>query len=166
MTDTPDQQAPAFINARAAAGVLFTNEQGEILMVTPSYKPYLDIPGGYVEPGESPSQAAVREVKEELGIDVELGQLLVVDWWTEGIEQPEGAKILFIFDVGSVSQRTVDQMLVDGVEIVDAKFYSLSDLEHLTVPRLSGRLRNAVAAKNSRLTRYLEEGCLVGVGDY
>lgn len=35
-----------------------------------------EFPGGQVEPGESPEQAAVREVREELGVEVELTGLL------------------------------------------------------------------------------------------
>ncbi|MFL1440803.1 NUDIX domain-containing protein [Nocardiopsis protaetiae] len=42
-------------------------------MVVPSYKDYLDIPGGYIEHGETPTQAAAREVKEELGIIPPIG---------------------------------------------------------------------------------------------
>ena len=160
MTDTPDQ-APNFINARAAAGGLFTNEQGEILMVTPSYKPYLDIPGGYVEPGESPSQAAVREVKEELGIDIELGRLLVVDWWTEGIEQNEGAKVLFVFDGGILPPGEVSSIVVDGVEIVDFGYFTVGALERRSVPRLVNRLYAAVSARKRGLL-FLENGSEVG----
>ncbi|HEY1074564.1 MAG TPA: NUDIX domain-containing protein [Patescibacteria group bacterium] len=49
-----------------------------------------EIPGGKVEVGESPQQALKREVKEELGIDIEVMQPLCVyssqignEWWTE-----------------------------------------------------------------------------------
>ncbi|MEV4013370.1 NUDIX hydrolase [Nonomuraea angiospora] len=69
-----------FAQARAAAGVLFFDEAGHVLLVRPTYKPYMDIPGGYVEPGETPHQACVREVREELGIQPAIGRLLVVDW--------------------------------------------------------------------------------------
>ncbi|WP_203719432.1 NUDIX domain-containing protein, partial [Asanoa siamensis] len=37
-----------------AAGAFFTDEYGQIMLVRPTYKPYWDIPGGYVEPTESP----------------------------------------------------------------------------------------------------------------
>ena len=37
------------------------------------------MPGGGIEPGEHPEQAAVREVREETGYDVELDELLGID---------------------------------------------------------------------------------------
>lgn len=38
-----------------------------------SYPGVWDLPGGHVEPGESPRDAARRELREELGVDAELG---------------------------------------------------------------------------------------------
>jgi 8-oxo-dGTP diphosphatase len=44
---------------------------------------YFTCPGGHVEPGETPKQAAVREAKEELGLDVSVRRLLAEIWWND-----------------------------------------------------------------------------------
>ena len=42
---------------------------------------YFTFPGGHVEAGETPEQAAVREAREELGLDVSIQRLLAEIWW-------------------------------------------------------------------------------------
>ena len=63
MTDPSE----SFATPRVAAGALFFDDQGRVLLVHPTYKDTWDIPGGYVERGESPAAACRRELKEELG---------------------------------------------------------------------------------------------------
>jgi 8-oxo-dGTP pyrophosphatase MutT (NUDIX family) len=62
-----------------AAGVLFNDGDGRVLLVNPTYKNGWEISGGYVEAGESPRAAAIREVKEELNLGVDVRNLLVLD---------------------------------------------------------------------------------------
>ena len=42
---------------------------------------YFSFPGGHVDPGETPEQAAVRETKEELGLQVKLIKLIAQFGW-------------------------------------------------------------------------------------
>jgi ADP-ribose pyrophosphatase YjhB (NUDIX family) len=59
-------------NGRSTVVVLvFLEKEGKILLVRQDYgKRYWSLPGGVMEPGESIEQAAVREVKEETGLDI------------------------------------------------------------------------------------------------
>ena len=58
------------------AAIILENEKGEFLLYLRDNKPgipfpaYLDLIGGHVEEGETPEEALVREVKEELDIDL------------------------------------------------------------------------------------------------
>jgi ADP-ribose pyrophosphatase YjhB (NUDIX family) len=65
-----------------AAGALFRDARGRVLLVDPAYKPTMDLPGGAVEAEESPHAACRREVAEELGLDRAPGRVLAVDWVT------------------------------------------------------------------------------------
>lgn len=57
--------------ARKAACVLLYNEHGQILGVSRKDDPNaFGLPGGKVDPGESLEEAAIRECKEETGLDV------------------------------------------------------------------------------------------------
>lgn len=62
------------------AHVLAADDEGRILVVRTTYlgRGWM-LPGGRVERGESPHVAAVRETREETGLDVEVHRLLLVD---------------------------------------------------------------------------------------
>jgi hypothetical protein len=64
-----------------AAAVLLFDEQDRVLLVDPVYKPSWEFPGGVVERGEAPTDAALRETAEELGLRLEAPalRLLAVD---------------------------------------------------------------------------------------
>ena len=81
-------------NSKPTASALILNDKEEALLVRRAWYPYkgfLDIPGGFLEPGEHPEDGAKREVMEELGIEVELGELLIItmDEYVDGTEEAE-----------------------------------------------------------------------------
>ena len=62
------------------AHVLATDAAGRILVVRTTYLgPGWSLPGGRVERHETPHAAAVRETREETGLDVRIGRLVLVD---------------------------------------------------------------------------------------
>lgn len=125
------------------------------MLLDTTYKDYKEIPGGYVETGESPLQACVREVKEELGISPEIGHLLVVDW-APGTK--EGDKVLYIFDGGTLSSDAEERIVLQAEELRDYAYYPVDRIENLTIPRLARRIRAAVKAREQRSFLYLEHG--------
>ncbi|SIO89481.1 Putative ATP/GTP-binding protein [Nocardiopsis sp. JB363] len=129
-----------------------------MMMVVPTYKDYLDIPGGYIEHGETPTQAAVREVKEELGIAPPIGRLLVVDW---APNPSEGDKQLFVFDGGVLGRQWLDQVVLDPAELSGYEFHDVSSAETVTIPRLARRIVQGDRARREGTTIYLESGEVV-----
>lgn len=54
-----------------SAATIVLNDEGEILLIKGPHRGW-EMPGGQVEEGESIKEAAIRETKEESGIDVEI----------------------------------------------------------------------------------------------
>ena len=50
--------------------VIIKSDLGNVLLAKPNYKKTWQLPGGGVENGESPEQAVIREVKEELNLNI------------------------------------------------------------------------------------------------
>ncbi|MEV7777848.1 NUDIX hydrolase [Kitasatospora sp. NPDC088351] len=145
----------AVAQPRTAAGVLFFDEADRVLLVKPTYKPGWEIPGGYLHPGETPSEGAAREVKEELGITPPIGHLLIADW---APHPTEGDKLLFVFDGGVLPADELERITVDQVEIGEYAFHPSDQLDELLIPRLARRVHAAWAAWTHSETVYLEHG--------
>ena len=150
-----DKTLPPMAQPRVAAGALFFDDIGRVLLVKPTYKERWDIPGGYVEPGETPRQACQREIREELGLTVEVGNLLVVDW---APMPSEGDKLLFVFDGGATWPEIRSQVTLASEELSEFRFFRDSELPNALTDRLLRRVRASVQAAANRDTRYLEHG--------
>jgi NADH pyrophosphatase NudC (nudix superfamily) len=62
-----------YINAAAAVAALVVDDEGKLMLVTRGVEPgygKLDLPGGFVDPGENLEDALKRELEEELGLKV------------------------------------------------------------------------------------------------
>jgi len=141
-----------FATPRVAAGALFLDGADRILLVHPTYKDTWDIPGGYVERGESPAAACRREVREELGLDRQPQRLISVDW---APHEREGDKLLFLFDCGNLGDDE-QRILLDADELDDWQWVEPEQLGDYVSPRIARRLCSTIS--NAALSNYLEHG--------
>lgn len=56
----------------SSAAIILEDDDGRAVFVKANYKSYWTFPGGVVDPGETPKQAAVREVREEVNVEVDI----------------------------------------------------------------------------------------------
>jgi 8-oxo-dGTP diphosphatase len=155
VSQVSDDQLPPMSRPRVAAGALFFDRDGNVLLVKPTYKEGWDIPGGYVEPGETPSEACEREIQEELGLETVVTKLLAVDW---APSEHEGDKVLFVFDGGVLEPGAQSAFKLPEDELRTFAFQPPEALDELMPDRLARRLRAAITAHRSDEVVYLEHG--------
>jgi 8-oxo-dGTP diphosphatase len=144
---------------RLIAHVLIRDDRGRVLLCETQFKPDWELPGGIVEPGEAPRLGAVREVREELGIELAVGRLLVVDWlppylgWDDAIEM--------IFDGGTVAEPELDTWSLQPTEIKKVALVDLDTAAVLLTPLAHRRLAIATSLEPGQMA-YTEDGSRLG----
>lgn len=132
-------------------------DSDRVLLVRKTYGNRWDIPGAYVDRGDSPADACRREVREELGLDRKPVRLLVHDW---APSDQEGDKILYVFDCGELGDDA-SQITLQASELDKWDWVPVDELDTFVIPRLARRLREAHTAAKSGGTVYLEHGAPV-----
>ncbi|GGC95041.1 hypothetical protein GCM10011512_22590 [Tersicoccus solisilvae] len=139
---------------RLAAGALIRDPDGRVLMVQPNYKQGWELPGGTVEAGEDPRTGCTREVLEEVGLDLPVGRLLVVE---HGISHGVwGDATIFLYDGGTIDADTA--VSVQAEELLGYRFVPPADVATLAMPGLANRIAVGLAALADGQTRELVNG--------
>jgi 8-oxo-dGTP pyrophosphatase MutT (NUDIX family) len=119
------------------------DDQNRVLLVRQADSGRWGTPGGAIEPGESPEEAAIRETREETGLDV------VLDGLRSALGGPEyritysnGNLVSF---VALVYDATVvgGEATPDGEETTDVAWFSVEDLDELPQEAFLATLRRA-----------------------
>jgi 8-oxo-dGTP diphosphatase len=139
-----------------AAGALFRDEDGRVLLVDPVYKPVWDLPGGAVEKEESPQAACRREIAEELGLDRVPGRVLVVDWVPSRPERPEG--LIVVYDGGVLAPGEVAAITLQDGELAGYEFVEPGTVGERVSPLLARRIAACVEALMVGTVISLEDG--------
>jgi 8-oxo-dGTP pyrophosphatase MutT (NUDIX family) len=141
---------------RMGAAVLFRDPASRVLLVEPTYKDYWEIPGGCVDADESPYDAAVRELKEEQGISVVPGRLLVVDWVPPRPGRTEG--VMFVYDGGVLDPARQTEVQLPTEELRSWAWSTPDEADSRLSELLARRVRAARRALDECVTIYLENG--------
>ncbi|MEU7042099.1 NUDIX hydrolase [Streptomyces varsoviensis] len=156
IVQTPEPRAET-----TAAGVLLFDEDDRVLLVDPTYKPGWEFPGGVVEPGEPPARAGMREVAEELGLELaDVPRLLILDW--EPPRAPGFGGLRLLFDGGLLPRDTADRLLLPCAELRGWRFVTEQEAELMLPPVRRTRLRWALRAREQGRPLNLEAGVPVG----
>ncbi|WP_270887481.1 NUDIX hydrolase [Pedococcus sp. 5OH_020] len=139
---------------RAIAQGVLRDPAGRVLLCELVYKQEWDLPGGVVDPLESPAECVVREVREELGLELEVRGLLAVNWlppwrgWSDAT--------VFVFDLGRADTGLLQRATLQAREIRAVHFAGEEEWEHRVAPYNQRLL--AFLSAHTGPTAYLEDG--------
>ena len=125
-------------------GLIIKND--EILLIKKNSGPYdglLDLPGGTIEMGETPSDTLVRELKEEVGINVLEYELfdansVLVDWDYDDNTLVHVHHVGVFYKVLKYDGDIKKEINIDEVndDSLGADFYKISDLNKKDLSRI------------------------------
>lgn len=112
------------------------------------------MPGGSVEAGESPSECAIRETKEEIDLNVSNLKLLCIDYG----KTDEGDYFKFIFFGGKLNEDKIKKIKLRESELTEYKFVSPNDLASYFSEFKLRRMPACLKAIENNDIIYLEHG--------
>jgi ADP-ribose pyrophosphatase YjhB (NUDIX family) len=121
-----------FDDPKVAVGVL-AERRGKLLLVRRNHEPHFgewSFPSGYIDRGEVLETGAMRETKEETGLEVRIDRLL-------GAWSSLGERVIFI----AYAARVVGGRIVVGQECMDVRFFAPAALPALAFPHDQAVLR-------------------------
>ncbi|MET9364768.1 NUDIX hydrolase [Streptomyces sp. NPDC006632] len=162
----PDNDYAAYIaglpRVLAGAATLFRDAGGRVLLVEPNYREGWGLPGGTIESdtGETPRQGARRETLEEIGLDLEPGRLLAVDW-TPGTARPP--IVGYVYDGGVLDETQLRAIRLQEEELISWRLAARDELSTYLPSPLCGRVLAALdVLAQGHGTAELENGQRVG----
>ncbi|VFQ43635.1 NUDIX hydrolase [Desulfoluna butyratoxydans] len=134
---------PLYENPVPASCVVVVDDEERLLLIKRNVPPKVGmwcLPGGFMELGESPEEAAVRELREEAGIDGRIRSLLGV---TTNPNPDYGTVLLMGYLI-----RSWTGVPVAGDDADDARFFPLDDLPEIAFRSHRHFIRNYLLTRN------------------
>jgi len=105
-------------------------ENSRILLVRRKYEPFkdhLEPPGGFVDEGEKVEDAAIREVREETSLDIELVDILGV--YSDPKRDPRGHTVSTVFIAKAIHNNNGKIKAVPNDDAAEIKWLSIDSVD-------------------------------------
>ena len=109
-----------------------------------NYRPDWHLPGGTIEADESPVVGCRRELREELGLLIEPGRLLGVEWVKDVDDEHGGLQLLY--DGGVLDDDAIARIVLPPDELDDAGFFDPGTAQELLNDRNRRRIAYGLTA--------------------
>ena len=139
---------------QAGTAVIFFNDKNELLIVKPDYKVDWLIPGGSIDENESPLQCAVREVKEEIGLDIT--ELKLVGIYYRHKREGHSDSLKFVFYGGTLFENQIIQIKLQTEELEKYIFSRPDEAISLLSSSLQQSIPQCLEAIKNKTTAYIE----------
>jgi ADP-ribose pyrophosphatase YjhB (NUDIX family) len=132
------QGGPKYTATRWNLGAFVTlfDDDGRVLLVRRRDFPVWNLPGGQVERNETPWQAAVREAREETGLEIEVRRLTGV------YHKPSRGEVVLNFEGQVVGGRSIPTD--EGAE---SRYFPVDGLPEPTLPKHVERIQDSASRK-------------------
>jgi ADP-ribose pyrophosphatase YjhB (NUDIX family) len=127
-----DPDAPRATRLVPAASAVVTDEDGRLLLGKRTDNTLWTIPGGMMKPGETIEETAVREVKEETGIDVEVMSLIGIYSNPQHVVEYSDGEVRQQFSVCFVCRRIGGEQATSD-ETSEVGYFSPDELEEMEI---------------------------------
>jgi 8-oxo-dGTP pyrophosphatase MutT (NUDIX family) len=133
---------------------MFFDTKGELLILKPDYKDGWLIPGGSTDDNESPLHCAIRETREEIGLDISALQLVGIYYGhKEGVFTDS---LKFIFYGGTLTDEQINQINLQTDELEEYVFVPPEKAIPLLSPSLQKSIPACLEAIKNKTVAYIE----------
>ncbi|WP_166000658.1 NUDIX domain-containing protein [Bacillus sp. Cs-700] len=139
---------------KAGVAVIILNEKNQVLLQKRADVALWGIPSGHVEIGETVSEAAIREVKEETNLDIKINKLIGVysDPHSQVFVYPNGNVVHFVTTC-FLAEITGGELRCNSDESLEVKFFGQETLPHDLLRMHPRWLKDALAKKEMAFIR-------------
>lgn len=139
---------------KAGVAVIILNEENQVLLQKRADVGLWGIPSGHVEIGETVSEAAIREVKEETNLDIRIKKLIGVysDPNSQVFVYPNG-KVVHFITTCFLAQITGGELRCNSDESLKIKFFGQQTLPHDLLKMHPRWLKDALAKREMAFIR-------------